>query len=91
MSADNIGYCPRCLKNSIGLLRDGEQPLDCNTENTLREYYDLGIESNGKFFVNYSCECRVCGFQFKFDYDLDLIRINPGEIKHNKFSKEATI
>jgi hypothetical protein len=34
----------------------------------LREDYELGVQSNGEFFVNYRCECVECGFEFGFKH-----------------------
>lgn len=30
----------------------------------LREDYYVGVNHNGKFVVNYVCECSVCGFTY---------------------------
>ena len=91
MSADNITYCPRCLKKSLGHKCEGNYPPDIwegmeGTTNSLREYHDLGVLPNGKFFVHYEGTCRDCGFAFKFEYELDLTTTfkDAGTLKHNK-------
>lgn len=35
------------------------QPLDSET---LREDYEIGMQSDGEFFFDYGCSCSVCGF-----------------------------
>ena len=61
MSADNYGFCPRCLKSSGRIDRE---PVS----NTLREDWDIGMLEDGTFSVEYSCMCRVCGFSFDFKH-----------------------
>jgi hypothetical protein len=39
-------------------------------EQKLAHYYDIGVNSLGKFEVNYVCECRKCGFEFRYKYEI---------------------
>lgn len=36
------------------------------TELTLREDYQLGVDSEGTFTVSYKCSCQHCGFEYSF-------------------------
>ena len=77
MSADNLGICPICtlefekLKNNnpYGKVSEEEyhrylQVLEDGLDYTLAEYWDIGLDAQGEFEVNYNCECRKCGFTF---------------------------
>ncbi len=33
---------------------------------TLREDYEIGVESSGEFFVSYGCSCLNCEFKYSF-------------------------
>jgi len=37
-------------------------------EETLREYYELGIENDGVFCVSYRAVC-ACGFEFSYEHE----------------------
>lgn len=39
------------------------------TPENLAEYYELGVDRDGKFFVSYSCCCRECGFKHTFKHE----------------------
>jgi hypothetical protein len=41
-----------------------ELPVECS----FREDYEIGIESEGGFYINYSGRCRVCNFSYKFTH-----------------------
>jgi len=45
---------------------DKAKALPQEPDDTLREDYELGVDEDGVFFVNYSCSCHYCGFSFKF-------------------------
>lgn len=62
MSADNWGYCPKCVKEHHGLV-----PRDFSE--CLREDWDVGVDKNGEFFVSYSCVCNDCRFKFEFSHE----------------------
>lgn len=34
-------------------------------EETLAEYYDIGVEADGVFRMRYNCNCDKCGFRFE--------------------------
>lgn len=38
------------------------------TETTLREDYEIGVNRNGEFSVNYGCSCSVCNFAFSYKH-----------------------
>lgn len=40
-------------------------------DNTLAEYYELGIDGHGEFRLNYSCVCDSCGYEFKTSHRQD--------------------
>ena len=47
----------------------------CGRGDALREDYELGIVSGGKFYVIYKGECRglsACGFKFEYRYEQKL-------------------
>lgn len=37
-------------------------------QKTLREDYQIGIDSNGEFKIKYSAHCDKCGFAFKHEH-----------------------
>ena len=39
-----------------------------NLEDTLREDYEQGIW-DGKYFVDFSCNCQTCGWSYHFKYE----------------------
>ena len=40
-------------------------------ERTLREDYELGVDSEGTFEVNYRASCQTCDFKFSFKHTCD--------------------
>jgi hypothetical protein len=46
-------------------LTENASKLETGNE-TLREDYELGVDSDGNFSVGYSCRCSECTFQFSF-------------------------
>lgn len=40
-------------------------------EETFREDYEIGMSSQGGFYVNYLGACRACGASFSHDQELD--------------------
>jgi len=36
-------------------------------KNTLREDYELGVDADGIFYVDYSCACTTCTFKHLFN------------------------
>lgn len=36
---------------------------------TLREDYEIGVDRNGLFYINYGCSCSACGFSFSFKHE----------------------
>jgi len=66
MSADNWGYCPKCLRDK-GVVGATHERLDvAGITNTLREDWDIGMYGDGEFVVYYACTCRECGFHYEF-------------------------
>lgn len=49
----------------LELLEEAGKPVDLDT--TLREDYNLGINSNGEFEIDYSASCQ-CGFKHRFNH-----------------------
>lgn len=45
-----------------------EQP---ELEESMRENYQLGVGSDGKFYVDYRASCENCDFEFSFKHDQD--------------------
>jgi hypothetical protein len=44
----------------------GELSTPVKHEDNLREDYEIGVTSTGKFYIHYSCSCDKCGFSHKF-------------------------
>ena len=65
MSADNWRVCPKCL---VEYQRKFEENLTYSLQETLREDYELGIKSDGTFFVDYRSGCTACDFSFSFKH-----------------------
>lgn len=38
-------------------------------QHSLREDYELGVDSDGKFSVSYWCSCKTCGFSWSYKVD----------------------
>lgn len=36
--------------------------------------YDIGIDENGEFEIDYCASCKECKFQFKFNYKQDVLQ-----------------
>ena len=49
------------------LIIEAEKPVIF--EESMREDYEIGVESDGEFSVSYSCCCQTCGFLFKFKHE----------------------
>lgn len=39
---------------------------------TMREDYELGVDQNGRFYVDYSCSCQTCDFEFSYRHEQQL-------------------
>jgi hypothetical protein len=48
-------------------------------EDTLREYYDIGVCTDGEFYANYSCSCSRCKFSHIYKHSEQLAIDEPGE------------
>jgi hypothetical protein len=53
------------------LIKCAEKPI--KLEETLREDYEMATDSDGLFWVNYSCRCDECGFEHKFHHSEQLV------------------
>lgn len=65
MSADNITYCPKCVRTS------GVVPEDVDLSslsNELRENWGGGMNPDGVFEVAYNCECWKCWFTWEYRF-----------------------
>ena len=54
------------------LIVEAEKPLVF--VDTMREDYELGVDSNGEFCIVYSCHCSFCKFEFKFRHTEDALK-----------------
>ena len=45
------------------------EALPRKLDDTLAEYFELGIEPGDVFKMHYSCGCQVCGFEFRADWE----------------------
>lgn len=81
MSADAWRECPRCkdqleeiLKNSYGkvsaeeYLRIVSETEDRIEETPFREDYEILMDDEGEFYINYHGECTQCGLKHKFKH-----------------------
>lgn len=57
------------MQRDLVALTQTERPDD----DTLREDYGIGIDSDGEFFVRYSASCENCGLTYSFDYDYQVV------------------
>jgi hypothetical protein len=70
MSADNIGYCPQCIKDGRIFWDTTKTRFElatrtCGPINTLREEWGLQMTSNGYLKIEYKCRCSECDFEYK--------------------------
>ena len=88
MSADAWRVCPKCLRSSekkkelsygkvseeeyLRILVELDSLKDDDTQ-TLREDYEMFTDSDGVFYLKYSCSCSVCHFHFEYTYQKDLL------------------
>jgi len=54
-------------------LQKDSDDLDRIISNNLREDYEQGI-NEGIYEVHYSARCNVCGFTFKYDFVIDVLK-----------------
>jgi hypothetical protein len=40
--------------------------MSIELDETLREDWEIGMNEDGTFFVDYSCRCTKCGFNYNF-------------------------
>lgn len=59
MSADRWSTCPKCKHKE---------------EETLRQDWELYLDEDGKFSVEFSASCRKCGFSYKFKHSEKLVK-----------------
>lgn len=64
MSADNWGICPVCHPGGN---------ID-EYEHTLREDYEQGMQSDGEYYVIYSCSCKECGFRWGYRHTEQVVK-----------------
>ena len=50
------------------LKKAGEATIVRAAAQTLREDYEMGITSDGMFFIDYGCSCDKCGFSHSFNH-----------------------
>lgn len=54
------------------LKSEAEEPL--NIPDTLREDYEIAVDTSGLFTVVYRCSCDECEFQFTFKKTMNALR-----------------
>lgn len=64
MSADNWAICPKCHPG---------KHID-EAEHTLREDYEQGTDSNGDYYLVYTCRCEVCKFKWMFKHECNILK-----------------
>ncbi len=47
---------------------NSRKSLDEMGETTLREDYEIGIDEDGEFFINYRGGCTKCKFHFEYEF-----------------------
>lgn len=55
------------ISNEEYIRLSAEANIAIALKNTLRESYKIGIDDAGIFYVIYSGQCSVCGFEFKYE------------------------
>ena len=84
MSANVWRVCPNChklsqerLTGSYGkvsqieydkLLREVALYDTQYADTYLREDYEIATNEDGEFFINYRCQCTICGFVFTYQH-----------------------
>lgn len=68
MSADNFTICPKCKQN--GTLKQESGRFETN----LAEWEVIGIDTSGKFVVEYRASCDKCGFKFAYNHEVDTLK-----------------
>lgn len=79
MAADRWAKCPKCTEKLQATLDSTydkvseDEYLDAlrqvnQQDETMREDYELWTDEHGKFTVNYSCNCKECGFAFEYHH-----------------------
>ena len=61
----NYGVIP--LDQWAEEFNDAKQEV--KTKEAMREDYDIGLNEEGKFVVNYRAWCDSCGFEFKYSHE----------------------
>lgn len=46
-------------------------------EDTMREDYELGVDSSGDFYVSYRCSCNKCDFEFRYKHECNAMAQTP--------------
>ena len=63
------------------LRRSAEVKQEVNGEQTMREDYELGTDTEGIFSVSYKCRCRKCGWSWGYEHSENAMAAAPkGEI-----------
>jgi len=84
MSANAWRVCPNCRKlshdeltRSYGKIPQEEYEKLLRVDNrhkylisydNLREDYEIATNEDGEFFINYRCQCTICGFVFTYQH-----------------------
>lgn len=73
MSADNWAICPKCVEKQSSWKQVMGEPLT-NSDHTLREDYEQGIDPKGNYYVCYGCSCSVCGFRWSYKHEVNVLK-----------------
>lgn len=69
MADDAYGKVDRQTYAYLEVQADKAQKASEEPPDTLEEYYEIGIDDAGKFYVHYSAECRNCTFKHEFKHE----------------------
>jgi len=58
-------------EDSMAAVRLLMRKAESDEPRTLREDYELGIDSEGAFEINYRASCQTCDFKFSFKHTCD--------------------
>ena len=72
-AADAYGKVP--VEEFDRLRTEAEKELDSTPFATLREDYEVGIFTDGEFYVSYSASCEKCGLTHNFSHSDQVTRV----------------
>ena len=63
-TAKKYGKIP--AEEYITLAKETSKPIEI--EETMREDYEIGVDEDGVFNVDYFCSCAKCGFKYAYKH-----------------------